>query len=146
MFICFIVSIVFFVSTPRLGWIYDVKDYFHKVSIESNEKFLNNIQTEINNQPIPSYLIDTKASERRVKELKTKYVVVLVKNTEGAITKNEVGYFLDVARSKKFKNVNLLFYDKSKENSVDISMNFENGVTFCYPNMECEDLGVKENE
>lgn len=50
MFICFIISIVFFLNAPRVSsWKFNVENYFHKVSIESNYIFIDKIQTEINN-------------------------------------------------------------------------------------------------
>ncbi|OMD48439.1 hypothetical protein BSK56_11745 [Paenibacillus borealis] len=146
MIICFIISIVFFLVAPLvLGWISNVDDYFHKVSIESNDKFINKIQADINNQHIP-YLIDSQTSEERVKELKTYYVVVLVKQSEGAITKDEVEFFVDVAKSKKFKKVSLLFYDLSKANYIKIFVHYEKGITYCYPNDECDEMEITENE
>lgn len=102
MIVCFIITIFFSLFGPRgLGWISNIDDYLHKVSIESNDKFINKIQADINNQHI-SYLIDLKTSEKRVKELKTYYVAVLVKQSEGAITKDEVGF---LRRRLKVKNL-----------------------------------------
>ncbi|MEK5236067.1 hypothetical protein NST99_10250 [Paenibacillus sp. FSL L8-0470] len=115
------------------------------MSIESNDKFINKIQADINNQHI-SYLIDLKTSEKRVKELKTYYVAVLVKQSEGAITKDEVGFFAEKAKSKKFKKVSLLFYDKSKANSIEIYMKYKKGITYCYPNDECDEMEIIENK
>lgn len=146
MIICFIITIFFSLFGPRgLGWISNIDDYLHKVSIESNDKFINKIQADINNQHI-SYLIDLKTSEKRVKELKTYYVAVLVKQSEGAITKDEVGFFAEKAKSKKFKKVSLLFYDKSKANSIEIYMKYKKGITYCYPNDECDEMEIIENK
>ncbi|KTD85643.1 hypothetical protein [Paenibacillus etheri] len=147
MFIGFIISLVFFFNAPRAMVLkFNVENYFHKVSIESNFKFIDKIQTEINNRHISSYLIDFKASKERVKEFKTRYVVVLVKDIEGVITKDEVLFFLDAAKDKKFKNVDLLFYDKAKADSITIDMDYKNGITYCSPNDKCEDFGIKEDE
>lgn len=147
MFVCFIITIVFFLNAPRvLSWKFNVENYFHKVSIESNYKFIDKIQTEINNRHISSYSIDFEASEERVKGFKTRYVVVLVKNIEGVITKDEVLLFLDAAKDKKFNNVDLLFFDKAKGDSITIDMNFENGITYCAPNDKCENFDIVENE
>ncbi|WP_342439226.1 hypothetical protein NSS79_10010 [Paenibacillus sp. FSL L8-0436] len=41
-----------------------------------------------------------------------------MKQNEGAITKDEVEFFVDEAKSKKIKKVSLLFYDKSKANAI----------------------------
>jgi hypothetical protein len=144
MFICFIISIVFFLNAPQaLSWKFNMENYFNRVSIDNNYKFIDKIQNELKNRHISSYLIDFKASEESVKKLKTKYAVVLVKNIEGAITKDEVLLFLDAAKNIKFRNVDLLIYDKAQANYINIDMNYESAITYCYPNDICEKFSIK---
>ncbi|KTD83227.1 hypothetical protein [Paenibacillus etheri] len=142
MITCFIISVVFFLSAPIvLGWKSNIMDYFNKVDIESNEKFLSKIQIDLMNRQT-SYQIDDNATRKRLKELKTYYVAILVKKDTGEIKKEDIDFFVDIANSKEFKKVHLSFYDKSKPDAIDIYMNFEEGITNCFPVYECKNFGI----
>lgn len=142
MIICFIISVVFLLSAPIvLGWKSNIMDYFNKVDIESNEKFLSKIQTDLLNRQT-SYQIDDKATRKTLKELKTYYVAILVKKDAGGIKKEDIDFFVDIVNSKEFKKVHLSLYDKSKPDAIDIYINSEEGIINCFPVYECENLGI----
>lgn len=132
---CIIVTLFFFFTAP---WALEIKsniiEQLYKVSPVSNEEFLKSIQADIDNNN-KSFQIDYKKSEERLEDLKTRYVAILIKTKEGRITKDDIKFFL----AKDYdKQVNLVFYTKSKDSSIEIYINSDNRITYCYPYEECK--------
>ncbi|MBP1904776.1 hypothetical protein J2Z32_001400 [Paenibacillus turicensis] len=110
----------------------NIINFFRTPSHHTQLELKNEIQKIISRNDLP-YRIDSKESEERTKYEVIRTVILMVREQDGQIKKNEVK---TLANEVKIPNIRLVLFDKSFKDSIDIIVDEDRSIR-CDPSEFC---------